>query len=168
MIAFSLARPDRRVLPRLGLAFTVVLTMLWAIPIYPAAEAFLLPVNLLTAQLSAVLLAALGLPVMQDSTQLTHAAGFSCEIDFTCTALIPVLLLSAAMFAWPATWNWRLKGVLLGSLLLIGVNQLRIVSLVWLGVEVPSWFDVAHHGIWPLLLIGITAAYWYGWTRLSE
>lgn len=168
MIALSLGPASRRGLPRLLMALTAVLAVLWTIQIYPRAEALFLPVNLLTAQMSAVILAWIGLPVMRDSTQLAHAGGFSCEIDYTCTALIPVLLLSAGIFAWRARWHWRLRGVLVGSLLLVGVNQLRIVSLVWLGVHSPAWFDAAHLWFWPLVLIVITAGYGYAWARLSK
>ena len=99
MIAFSLARPYRQGLPRLLAALTAALAVLWAIQIYPQAEALFMPVNLMTAQLSVVMLAGIGLPLLRESTQLTHAGGFSCEIDFACTARIPVLLLSAGIFS---------------------------------------------------------------------
>lgn len=168
MIALSFDPSARGGWPRLLAALTAVLFVLWVIQIYPPAEALFVPVNLLTAQLSAVILAGIGLPVTQDATQLAHAGGFSCEIDYACTALIPVLLLSAGIFSWRASWNWRLRGVLVGSLLLVGVNQLRIVSLVWLGVYTPAWFDAAHLWFWPLVLIAITAGYGYAWARLSK
>lgn len=166
MIASSLGHSYRRGLPRLLVALAAVLAVLWAIQIYPRAEALFMPVNLLTAQLSAVILAGIGLPMLRESTLLMHSGGFSCEIDFACTALIPVLLLSAGIFAWRAQRSQQWLAVLVGSLFLVGVNQLRIVSLVWLGVHAPGWLDIAHLWFWPLALIVITVGYWYGWTRI--
>lgn len=168
MIAFSIGRPYRHRLPRLLAALTAALAVLWAIQIYPQAEALFMPVNLITAQFSAVILTGIGLPMLRESTQLTHAGGFSCEIDFACTALIPILLLSAGIFAWRADRPRQWLAVLVGGLLLFGVNQLRIVSLVWLGVYAPAWLDIAHLWFWPLALIVITAGYWYGWTRTTK
>lgn len=165
MIAFSLGRPYRRGLPRLLAALTAVLAVLWAIQIYPQAEFLFMPVILITTQFSAVILAAIGLPMLRESTLLTHAGGFSCEIDFACTAMIPILLLSAGIFSWRADRSRQWLAVLVGSFLLIVVNQLRIVSLVWLGVHAPAWLDIAHLWFWPLALIVITVGYWYGWAR---
>lgn len=165
MIASSLGRSSRRGLPRMLAALAAVLAVLWAIQIYPRAEALFMPVNLMTAQLSAVILAGIGLPMSRESTLLTHTGGFSCEIDFACTALIPILLLSAGIFAWRARRAQQWLAVFVGSLLLVGVNQLRIVSLVWLGVHAPAWLDIAHLWFWPVALIVITVGYWYGWTR---
>ena len=168
MIAFSHARSYRQGLPRLLVALTAVLAVLWTIQIYPQVEAFFMPVNLITAQLSAVILTGIGLPMLRDSTLLTHAGGFSCEIDFACTALIPILLLITGIFSWRADRSRQWLAVLVGSLLLFGVNQLRIVSLVWLGVYTPTWFDIAHLWFWPLALIVISVGYWYGWTRTTK
>lgn len=168
MIAFTLGRPHRQRLPRLLAALTAVLAVLWAMQISPHAEALFMPVNLMTAQLSAVILAGIGLPLLRESTQLTHSGGFSCEIDYACTALIPIMLLSAGIFSWRAERSRQWLGVLVGSLLLFAVNQLRIVSLVWLGVYEPGWLDIAHLWFWPMALIVITAGYWYRWTRTTQ
>lgn len=164
MMGFSL----RDGMPRLLFVLAVVLAGLWGIQLYPQAGALFMPINLLTAQLGAGILTRAGLPVMQEATHITHASGFSCEIDYTCTAVIPVLLLSAAILAWRASWRRRLAGVLQGVLLLLAVNLLRIVTLVWLGVRFPLWLDIAHLWLWPALLIVVIAGYWYIWIRVSS
>ena len=147
-----------------GLALAVVATVLWA-QIYPQVDALFIPLNLLTAQASATMLEFSGLPVTQEQTRLSHAGGFSCEIDYACTALIPVLLLAAAILAWRSTWRARLAGILGGAMLLLILNQLRLVSLVWLGVHAPAWFEMAHVWLWPGLLLAAASGYWYVWAR---
>lgn len=168
MIAFTLGRTYRHGLPRLLAALTIVLAMMWVIQIYPQAEALFMPVNLMTAQISGVILTWVGLPMLRESTLLSHAGGFSCEIDFACTALIPILLLSAGIFSWRADRSQQWLAVLVGGLFLFCVNQLRIISLVWLGVYAPGWLDIAHLWFWPLTLIMITVGYWYRWTRMAR
>lgn len=156
------------VMPRLGGSLAVALMGLWMVQAYAQQmDRVLMPLNLMTAQASATMLSAMGFPMVQALTRLTHAGGFSCDIDYACTALIPATLLAAAILPWPAPWQWRLMGVLVGTVLVILLNQLRIVSLVFLGVLESTWFDVAHIWLWPVALILLTVSYWYAWTRVA-
>lgn len=145
----------------------VVLAGLWAVQIFPQVDHVFTPLNILTAQASAAFLAAIGLPVTQELTRLTHSSGFSCEIDAACTALVPALLLAAAIIGWRASWRARLIGAVVGVGALLIVNQLRLVSLVWLGVQAPVWFELMHVWLWPAALLFVTVGYWYVWTRMS-
>lgn len=154
--------------PRLVATLAVVLAGLWLVQIYPQADALFNPLNILTAEVSASLLAAIGLPVTQELTRLTHASGFSCEIDSACTAFAPVVLLTAAILGWRAPRRWQLVGVLMGAVVLSLINQLRLVSLVWLGVQAPAWLDLAHLWLWPAALLFVIAGYWYVWARAQR
>lgn len=168
MSAPNAALSYREGAPRLVVTLLAVLAGLWVVQIYPQADGVFIPLNILTAQVSAALLAAIGLPVTQELTRLTHASGFSCEIDSACTALVPGLLLTAAILGWRAPWRRQLAGVLVGVVALLLVNQARLVSLVWLGVQAPAWFDVAHLWLWPATMLFVTTGYWYGWIRVQH
>ncbi len=150
-----------RVVVALGLA----LAGLWAVELDPAARGILAPLELATAQLTAAMLGWIGLPVAREATVLVHAEGFACEIYYTCTAFIPVVLLVAAIAPWPTQRPARILGALVGAVLLVLLNQARLVSLVWVGVHVPEAFDVAHTVAWPALLILATAGYWLAWVK---
>jgi exosortase/archaeosortase family protein len=153
---------------RLELALGLGLAGLWAIEAYPAASAALAPLNELTAQLTAAMLAAIGVPVVREAVLLTHDGGFACEITRACTALIPVVLLAAAVLSQPLPWRTRLSGLLVGMLLVIAINQVRLVSLVWLGVQAPALFGAAHVLVWPVLLTLASAGYWWVWLRAAS
>lgn len=156
------------VMPRLGWSLALALMGLWMVQVYSQQmDMVLMPLNLMTAQASAAMLSGMGFPMVQELTRLTHAGGFSCDIDYACTALIPATLLAAAILPWRASWQSRLVGVLMGTALVILVNQWRIASLIFLGVQAPGWFDVAHLWLWPVGLILVTVSYWYGWTRVA-
>lgn len=150
---------------RITLALGLVITGLWAIQVFPPLGAVLMPLNVLTAQVTAAMLSTTGLTVTRELVILTHTSGFACEIDFTCTALVPVALLWAAIFPWPVSWRARLLGALAGLLLMVFLNQLRLISLVWLGVYAPQAFDVAHNLLWPAILIAGTVGYGLSWVR---
>lgn len=152
---------------RLAVALGTALAALWLLELVPAAAVLTGPVNLLTATLTEIMLLAVGLPVMRNGTVLTHAGGFSCEIDFSCTVLIPAALLGAVLLALPAARfrRWAGMAVALGVLALL--NQLRLMSLVGLGVYAPAWYDLVHGWMWPALLALAVIGYGYLWHRLQ-
>lgn len=135
------------------------LAALWLVLRLPPAVALLEPLTTLTAVATAHMLAVLGLPVVRELNVLTHAGGFACEIDIACTALIPVALLTAAILPWRRPWPARLGLAAGGIVWLALVNQLRLVSLVFVGVYAPAWFDVLHQWLWPALLALAAAGY---------
>lgn len=150
---------------RLALAVGLVVTGWWAVQIFPPLAAMLLPISVLTAQATEVMLGTIGLPVVRELNLLSHSGGFAGEIDFTCTALVPAALLGAVVFAWPATWRARITGALAGVLLVILLNQLRLVSLISLGVLAPYGFNAAHTLLWPVLMLIVTTGYVFYWAR---
>ena len=149
------------------LALGAALAALWAIELHPGGEALFAPLNLLTAQLTATMLGAVGLPVAREAAVLTHASGFACSIHHACTAFTPVALLAAAVLAFPVAWRARLTGVALGTAFLVALNELRLVSVVWIGVHAPPLFDVVHLWLWHAILIAATAGYWLAWVKRS-
>jgi exosortase/archaeosortase family protein len=164
------SRPRDLRLPAWWLAGSLgaLLSGLWTIQIYPLAGGILAPFTVLTAQLTAFMLAAIGLPVTREAATLVHAGGFACEVDVACTALIPAALLAATMAVVRATPRTHFTGIVIGALLLVLVNQLRLVSLVWLGVHAPGYFDVAHNLLWPALLILTIGGYGFIWLCIAR
>ena len=53
----------------------------------------------------------------------------------------------------------------MGAGLLFGINVMRIVSLYYVGVYRPAWFDWLHSEVWPLGLVGIAVGAFIMWTR---
>lgn len=164
------SRPQDLRLPPWWLAGSlgVVLAGLWVMQIHLPAGGLFAPFTVLTAQLTASMLAAIGLPVMREAATLAHAGGFACEIDVACTALIPATLLAASMAVVRATPRAHFTGIMIGALLMVLVNQLRLVSLVWLGVHAPGYFDMVHNLLWPALLILTIGGYGFIWLCIAR
>ena len=157
--ATAAATPPRQKLWPVAVALAATLAGLWLALQWPAVTVLLEPLTTLTAAATALLLAALGLPVMRESNVLVHAGGFACEIDIACTALVPAALLTVALLSWRRPWRARLAGALGGIVWLVVVNELRLVTLVWVGVHAPGGFDVLHRWVWPALLALAAAGY---------
>ena len=153
--------------PRIFLSLGAVLAALWAIALHPAGKALFAPLNLLTAELTAAMLGLIGLPVAREAAVLTHANGFACSIHHACTAFTPAALLAAVVLPFPVSWQARLIGVGVGVAFLMVLNQLRLVSVVWIGVHAPQFFDFVHFWLWHAILIAATAGYWLAWVKRS-
>jgi exosortase H (IPTLxxWG-CTERM-specific) len=90
---------------------------------------------------------------------------FTADIKAGCTGVEPVIILLSAIFAFPSSWKAKLYGTLLGILVLQSVNLVRIVSLVYLGINHPKYFHEAHTLIWQVVIIALSLFLWMIWAR---
>ena len=90
-------------------------------------------------------------------------ASFGVEIKNNCNAIYEIGLYAAAVWAYPASIRDRLRGTVMGAVVLYGVNLLRIVTLIVLGLLAPAWFGPTHLYAWQLVFLLVVAACWLGW-----
>ena len=163
MTAFTAvaARNDRALDYRWALLFVALaLAVITVMLELPGIQDALLPVALLTARWTQVWVAWLGMPVSRDGIELSHEGGFAFEIDAACTAIVPLVLLSAAIAASTLPLRRKTFGVACGAAGMILVNQVRLVSLLWCDAHAPRWLDPMHDWFWPALLTGVGVLYW--------
>jgi exosortase/archaeosortase family protein len=103
-------------------------------------------------------LADASLRLLGQGTHLTHdvviqSSRFSMGIRRGCDAVEPTWLLCAAMLAFPAGGRKKLVGIVLAIAALQILNLVRILSLYWIGVHLPSFFNSAHLEWWPVLFL---------------
>jgi exosortase H (IPTLxxWG-CTERM-specific) len=79
--------------------------------------------------------------------------GFAIAVANGCSGLEAVILLNAAIIAFPATWSWRIRGVLIGTVVIMAFNLLRVISLFYIGQYSKQWFDWAHLYIWDIIIM---------------
>ena len=63
----------------------------------------------------------------------------------------------------PIAWSARGTGVLLGIVLVLAVNQARILSLFYAASVSHHLFDTLHETVAPIAVILVVAGYFYGW-----
>jgi len=116
----------------------------------------------LVAKLTAAALTAVGKPA-QAGGAYVYGPGLTFEIIPACTALQPMLLVLAAVFAYPCRWRDKLLGAAVGVGGLFLVNLLRLVSLYFIGLWWPSRFEQMHILLWQPLVMLAAVALWLFW-----
>lgn len=102
---------------------------------------------------------------MRTRGNLVTYSGFSVSIIIECVGLLEMLIYSACVLAFPASWSARLWGVPLGCLAIFAFNALRIVTLLLVGRHWNDAFDFFHVYFWQATLIAMIVSVLYGWIR---
>ena len=101
--------------------------------------------------------------VQQDvADQLTGAPSDLVYADASCSGGDPMALCIGAIFAFPATWGARMRGVAAGLTLITAVNVVRIGHLRVIAENRPL-LDLLHNYVWPAILILVSALFVYVW-----
>ena len=80
--------------------------------------------------------------------------GFGVAIRPGCNGVEAVIILTAAIFAFPqAPWLHRIAGLVVGALTVQALNLMRIISLFYLGQWNKTAFDWAHLYVWEVLIM---------------
>ncbi len=88
-----------------------------------------------------------------DGVEIRSCRGFAIAIANGCSGLEAVILLGAAILAFPASWRARAIGVTLGSAAIMALNIVRVISLLYIGQYSHAWFDWAHLYLWDVLIM---------------
>lgn len=85
-----------------------------------------------------------------------------------CEGIETILLLAAAILAYRAPWRQKVIGVLLGTLVIYALNQVRIVSLFYAFHYDREIFNALHGYVAPVILIILGGLYFLWWlSRLT-
>ncbi len=99
--------------------------------------------------------------------------GFAVSVDAECNGVDAVVVLWAAIIAFPATYLRRALGLLLGLVLIQSLNLIRIMSLLYLGSWNQAVFTWVHHNLWQgLMILGVMLTFmlwlWLGGLQLRR
>jgi exosortase H (IPTLxxWG-CTERM-specific) len=118
----------------------------------------------LNAKVASALLCLLGQGTTAADTTIV-GPGFSLIIRRGCDGLETTALFVAAVLAFPSPWRKKLLGLLVGTVFLLGLNILRIVSLFFIGVYFPKLFQVMHADVWQVAFILVAVIFWALWIQ---
>lgn len=93
---------------------------------------------------------------------------FAYSIVSECAGLKVVLLYAAAVSAYRFDMRRRLTGIVVGAMMLMIANLMRLISLAAIGVYKPTWFAPVHEVGWPIFQIGgivVMTLCWSQWAR---
>jgi len=135
-----------------------------AVAIRPVNDHVIVPFTGLVVRISASVLRVLGEPTQASGTLLTSPA-FAVDVKNGCNGVEAMLLLVAAMLAFPATARQRFVGLAAGVAAVQIANLARVVSLFWLGVHHRDVFELFHAAIWQTALILLSVVLFVLWSR---
>lgn len=115
-----------------------------------------------TAQITAFLLNLFGQNVALNDT-IISSSKFAYQIVDLCTAVMPMLIFAAAILAFPARVKEKILGLLFGWIGIFAVNQVRLISLFFIGIYAPGIFETAHLLVWQSLMILLAIGLWLIW-----
>ncbi len=161
----SSARPDRLWL-RL-LVFVLILVVLFtAEQTHWGQAAFVRPFTAGLAGVCGKLLVLFDPAVAVDGNVLRNAAsGAGVMIEPGCNGVEAMIVLIAALFAFPAPWRYRFGGLVVGFVAVQGLNLLRIISLFYLLQWNAAWFEWAHLYLWQALIMFDVLVVFLLWLR---
>ena len=90
---------------------------------------------------------------------------FAIMVANGCSGLEAVILLVAGILAFPATLRQRIIGCIAGTMTIVTLNLLRIISLYYLGQYSQTWFDWAHFYAWDNLIMIDALVAFFLWVR---
>ena len=92
----------------------------------------------------------------------------SFEVLGDCTGIEVIGLFTAAVLAFPSRWRQRLGALALGIPMLMGLNLLRMISLIYLGARSPTALHYGHLYVWPIVLLTAALGMWLQWARSAS
>lgn len=149
--------------------FAVLLVVLYAIvALHPVNDHVIVPYTNVLTWVVAKTLTFIHITAVPQGTVI-NAARFAMDVHNGCNGIEAVVLLLAAIAAFPASLSDRMKGLLFGLLFVQVVNVVRLVMLFWLGAYHRSVFDLFHVTVWQTIIVLITFAFFYVWsTRVAS
>lgn len=140
---------------RFLLLFLLVQAVLFGVEILqPVQQAVILPWTNFLAVISGWLMSFFDENVLITGKVISSKiSGFAVSIEPGCNGVEAMIVLLAAILAFPAPWGYKLKGLFWGFVAIQGMNLIRIISLFYLGQFSKELFDWAHLYIWQALIM---------------
>jgi exosortase H (IPTLxxWG-CTERM-specific) len=132
--------------------FGVLVALYLLVAWNPVNDHVVVPITAGIARTAGRLLRAMGQDVAVTGTTIASSR-FGVNINNGCNGLEAVILLVAAMAAFPASMRARLLGLLITAAGVQLLNQVRIISLYLIGAYHPSLFATFHTAIWQVAVV---------------
>lgn len=129
-------------------------------------RALVTPLTEVIAHVSSAALNAMGAPNDVRGTVIVGDEGFAVNILDGCNGVYVTAIVIAAVLAFPSTAREKLIGLLMGILGVHAINLVRILTLYWIGLHWPHWFERFHYYVWQTGVIIISMAIWILWAEV--
>lgn len=157
------ARPLRPRLVFVG-RFVGALVILYAlVALNPVNDHVIVPFTAVVARCTALLLRGVEGGVVAVGTVI-RSPRFALDVRNGCNGVEAVILLVAAILAFPSTLRSRLAGLMVAAVAIELLNLVRLSSLFLLGEHYRRVFDFVHVAVWQSLVILAAIAIFILWS----
>jgi exosortase/archaeosortase family protein len=115
-----------------------------------------------TAGATAIVLNLAGM-VVEVNGPVVSSSRFAFQIVDICTAIMPMMIFTAAILAFPSRLIEKILGLGLGMIGIFIINEVRLISLFYIGIYAPAIFDTTHLLVWQSLMILFALGLWLLW-----
>lgn len=149
------------------LRFTLLLLVMFTARVLkPVQEWVTIPFTAILAEVSAAIIKAFDSEVGSHGVIIySTAKPWAVEIAAGCDGIEGLIILFAAILAFPAPWSYRLIGIVIGFFAVQSLNLVRIISLYYLGQWSEAAFEWFHLYLWQALIILDAMVVWLLWLR---
>ncbi len=98
---------------------------------------------------------------------ILQSRAVSLEIVRGCDGAGPLFLLTAAMLAFSVSWRHKISGIIVGVMLLILVNYIRIIGLYFVVRHHGIWFTLVHSYIVPTMIVVVGCVIFACWSTIG-
>jgi exosortase H (IPTLxxWG-CTERM-specific) len=153
--------------------FFVIVSVLFIAELTPPVQnAVVLPFTAAVTHVSAAIMQLFDDQVRAQGKLIwDQASGFAVSIEAGCNGVEAGIILFAAMFAFPASWQQKLIGILVGLVTVQALNLIRIISLFYIGQWNQTLFEWAHLYVWQALImldVLLVFLFWLRWISLGN
>lgn len=153
---------------RFSILFVVLLLTLFTLEVLQSVQdAVILPFTSVIADVSVFLIELFDDGVESAGKVIRDLdSGFAISIEPGCNGVEALIILFAAIFAFPASLKHKLIGFGIGFVAIQSLNLVRIISLFYLGQWNMTWFEWFHLYLWQALIILDALVVWLIWLRM--
>jgi len=153
---------------RFSLLFIFLLVGLFTIEVLqPVQDHVILPFTAVIANISVFIIEIFDSGVASSGKVIRDLeSGFAVSIEPGCNGVEALIILFAAIFAFPASLKQKLIGFGIGFVAIQALNLVRIISLFYLGQWNMTWFNWFHLYLWQALIILDALVVWLIWLRM--
>ena len=152
---------------RFFILFSVLLVGLFTLEILQPVEKYvILPFTSFIADISVWIIQLFDDDVIATANVIRDkASGFGVRIERGCNGVEALIILFAAIFAFPAPFKNKLLGFAVGFIAIQALNLVRIISLFYMGQWNQVAFEWFHLYLWQALIILDALVVWLVWLR---
>jgi exosortase family protein XrtM len=146
------------------LKFGVFMALYYVISLVPFFDRLLYAYLSATASFSSAILNLFGQDTHASEIAI-RSAHYDINVRRGCDAVEPAWFFCAAVLSFPSSLLQKLPGIAAGVILILCLNLIRIVSLYFIGLHYPKFFNPVHLEIWPMVFILTALVLWAGWIK---